>query len=566
MMNRKVADAFEEIADLLELEGVEFKPRAYRKAASTIAAMDEDLVDLYEEDRIQDVEGVGESMEGKIREIVETGSLEYLEELREELPEGLVDVMRVPGLGPKGAMKLHRELGVDDLEGLKEAAEEGHVEGVEGFGERTQEKVLAGIEMLERVAGRHLISQVRPAAEALVRHLEDHVDRVEVAGSLRRWKETIGDIDVLVTGGDGDVMDLFTDHGEVEEVIARGDTKTSVRLEGDLQVDLRLVEADAFGSALQYFTGSKDHNILLRRRAIGMGLKLSEYGLFEKDGGKRVAGETEEGVYEALDLAWIPPEMREDAGEVDAAEGDDLPDLVTREDLRGDLQMHSDWSDGHDTVLGMARACQDRGYGYMAITDHSGESAVGGVTADTVDDRREEIEAAREELDIRVLDGVEVDVLRDGSLELADDVLEGFDLVIGAVHTNLDLDEGEQTDRLTDALSTDLIHILAHPTGRKIGEREPMALDWDRLLDAALDHDVALEINAYPVRLDLDAVAARRARDAGVALSLGTDAHGPEHLDHMRYGVGVARRAWLEPADILNTLPIDDLLDRLGAD
>ncbi|MEF8835889.1 MAG: helix-hairpin-helix domain-containing protein, partial [Candidatus Thermoplasmatota archaeon] len=380
-MNKKIAQMFNEIADLLELKGVDFKPRAYRKAARKIESMKEDISHYYEDDDLKEIEGVGDAMEMKIKEIIETGSLEYLEELKEELPSGLIDVMRVPDIGPKSAKKLHDELGIKDLDSLKTEAEEGNIKDIKGFGEKTQQKIISGIEMLEEISGRHLLDEVIPVSEEIIEYLETKAERIEKAGSLRRWKETIGDIDILATGNSDELMDAFADYEEVDDVLVKGETKTSVRLIGGVQADLRVVDEESFGAALQYFTGAKEHNVPLRQIAIDKGYKLNEYGLFKKETDEKIAGETEEEIYNALSLEWIPPELRENRGEIEAAKEKNLPALIDLDDIKGDLQSHSDWSDGQNTVYEMAKEAQDIGYEYIALTDHSqGLSVADGLT------------------------------------------------------------------------------------------------------------------------------------------------------------------------------------------
>ena len=565
MMNKKIAQMFNEIADLLELKGVDFKPRAYRKAARKIESMKEDISHYYEDDDLKEIEGVGDAMEKKIKEIIETGSLEYLEELKEELPSGLVNVMKVPDIGPKSAKKLHDELGIKDLDSLKEEAEKGNIKDIKGFGEKTEKKIISGIEMLEEISGRHLLDEVIPVAERIIEHLEPEADKIEKAGSLRRWKETIGDIDILATGKSEELMDAFATYEEVEDVIVKGETKTSVRLRGGVQADLRVVDEESFGAALQYFTGAKEHNVPLRQSAIDKGYKLNEYGLFEKESEEKIAGETEKDIYNALSLDWIPPELRENRGEIEAAKEGDLPDLIELEDIKGDLQSHTDWSDGQNTVYEMAKEAQNMGYEYIALTDHSqGLSVAEGLTKEDLKKRKEEIKEAQEKLDIHILDGIEVDIKKDGSLDMDHETLEELDIVLGAIHSNFKMDETEQTDRIIQAFETGLIDIFAHPTGRKIGEREGYDVDINRLIDSASKNDVILEINASPQRLDLDSLNAREAMDRGVMISLGTDAHGLNHLNFMRYGVATAKRAWLEAEDVLNTRSDEKLMKILG--
>ncbi len=565
MINKKISQMFNEIADLLELKGVDFKPRAYRKAARKIESMKKDISNYYEEDSIKDIEGVGDAMEKKIKEIIETGSLEYLDELHEELPEGLVEVMKVPGIGPKSAKKLHDELGVNDLDSLKRKAEEQKIRDIKGFGQKTEEKIIDGIEMLEEISGRHLLNEVIPVSEDIIEYLEDEAVRIEKAGSLRRWKETIGDIDILATGDSEKLMNKFVDHEEVEEVLVKGETKTSVRLVGGIQADLRVVDEESFGSALQYFTGAKEHNVPLRQIAIDKGYKLNEYGLFDKETDEKIAGETEKEIYERLGMDWIPPEMRENRGEIEAAQKGELPELVKFEDIKGDLQSHTDWSDGQNTVFEMAKDAQRIGYEYLALTDHSqGLSVADGLTSEEIYQREIEIQEAQHDLNINILSGIEVDIKKDGSLDMDEATLKDLDIVLGAIHSNFNMEEKEQTERIVKAFETGLIDIFAHPTGRKIGEREGYEVDINELIDAALENDVILEINASPQRLDLDSLNAREAMERGVTISLGTDAHGLTHLDFMKYGVAIARRAWLKKDDIVNTCSYDELLDVLG--
>ncbi|MFW6037962.1 MAG: DNA polymerase/3'-5' exonuclease PolX [Candidatus Saliniplasma sp.] len=564
MLNKKIADIFYDIADLLELEGVDFKPRAYRKAARNIESMKKDILDYYENDNLRGIDGVGKAIEEKINEIIETGGLEYLENLKDEMPEGLIDVMRVPDIGPKKAKKLYEELDITDLESLKQSAEAGEIRDIKGFGKKTEDKIIRGIDMLEKISGRHLLNEVLPLSDSLITYLERDADMIEKAGSLRRLKETIGDVDILAAGDSSKLMDSFADYADVDEVLVKGDTKTSVRMEGGIQADLRVVEPESFGAALQYFTGSKEHNVELRQVAIDKGYKLNEYGLFEKQSEKRVAGVDEKGVYKKLGMDWIPPELRENRGEIEAAKESSLPELIELEDIKGDLQSHSDWSDGVNTILEMGTAAQEKGYEYLALTDHSQSLTVaGGLDKEDLSEREEEIQSAREKLDIKLLSGIEVDIKKDGSLDMDSETLEGLDLVLGAVHSNFRMDAEDQTKRITDAFSTGLIDIFAHPTGRKIGEREPYSVDMRDIVSSAKDNSVVLEINASPQRLDLDSLDARDAMENGVKISLGTDAHGLQHLDFMKYGVGIARRGWLEKDDVINTMSYGDLMDFL---
>ena len=549
-----------EIADLLELQGVSFKPRAYIRAARNIDSMKEDLRDYYEEGKLQDIEGVGKAIEDKIIEIIETGKMEYLDDLYDEIPPGLRQVMKVPDIGPKKAKALYDEIGVDSIDGLREKAEAGEISGIKGFGEKTEEKILRGIRMLEAVSGRHLMHEMIPLAQEIIEHIGPHANQIERCGSLRRWQETIGDLDILATGDTETIMEALVGFPDVEEVLARGDTKTSVRLIGGIQADLRVVEPESFGAALQYFTGSKEHNVRLRQYAIDKGFKLNEYGLFHKDSEEKAAGETEEAIYETLGMAWIPPELREDHGEIDAALKGKLPELITIDDVKGDLQMHSNWSDGENTIMELAKEAEKRGYQYIAITDHSqGLSIANGLTSQDLEERSEEINQVQVNTDVHILNGIEVDIKKNGSLDMDSETLEGLDVVLGAIHSNFSMDSREQTARITDAFSTGLIDIFAHPTGRKIGEREPYAVNMNEIISSAVDNGVALEINASPIRLDLDSLDARMAMERGSYISIGTDAHSLHHMDFMKYGVGVARRAWLEDEKVINTYSHEEL-------
>ncbi len=552
-LNRKVAGMLYEVADLLDLDGVDFKPRAYREAAQSVEALKEDIADLHARKELEQIRGVGKSIAQKIAEIVETGALGYLEELRGKVPAGLVDVMRIPDVGPKTARRLFDELGVKDLATLRQKALSGEVGRAKGFGPARQKRMLEGLAMLEKATGRHRLDEILPPGLKLLEHLRKKAARAEIAGSLRRWKETVGDIDILATGDAKAIMAAFAGFSEVEEVLARGDKKSSVRLSGGIQADVRVVDEDSFGAALVYFTGSKEHNINLRTIAVEKGYKLNEYGLFGKDG-KSLAGKTEESVYGKLGIAWIPPELREDQGEIQAARDGKLPRLLEPGDVLGDLQAHTDWTDGRNTVAEMAREARLRGLSYIAVSDHSqGLGVAGGLTAAELAQRQKEIEKARESVDFGILDAVEVDIKKDGSLDLDDRTLEARDLVLASVHSNFRMGEAEQTKRIKDAMSTGLVDVLAHPTGRKLGEREPYAVKLEAVMDAAAQKKVAMELNAQPERLDLDSSNAREARRRGVKLTIGTDAHGLSQLGFMQYGVAMARRGWLEKDDVLNT-------------
>jgi DNA polymerase (family 10) len=567
--NSDVVAIFEEIADLLDIEGAnQFRVRAYRNAARTIETLSRPVADMLEEGKdLTELEGVGEDLAGKIEEIVKTGGLAQLDEVRARTPPALAEMLRLHGLGPKRVQKIHQELDVNSLEDLKTAAAEGEIRELEGLGPKTEEKILDELERAQDKDERTRLDVAEELAEPLVAFVKgiEGVERVEVAGSYRRRKETVGDLDILVTGEDGGrIIDRFVEFEDVEEVVSQGETRSTVLMRTGLQVDLRVVAEQSYGAALIYFTGSKPHNLHLRKMALDRDLKLNEYGVFRDE--ERIAGETETEMYDLFDLPFIVPELREDRGEIEAAKRGDLPELVTLDDLRGDLQTHTDASDGHNTLAEMAKAARERGHEYLAITDHSQYVGVTqGLDADELAARIDEIDELDAELDgIRLLKGIEVDILGDGSLALPDDVLRRLDVVIASVHSKFDLSRDEQTERIIRAMDHPNCHILAHPTGRLIGERLPYEIDLERVMEAALERGCFLEINAQPVRLDLDDVYAKMAKEMGLKLSISTDAHRVAELDYLRFGVGQARRGWLSPDDVLNTRPLSDLMSLLA--
>ncbi|WP_248896755.1 helix-hairpin-helix domain-containing protein [Haloplanus halobius] len=568
MKNEDVAQLLFEIADLLEMQDVEYKPRAYRQAARNVQSLSADIEAIHERGELDDIDGVGESIASKIAEYLETGELDYLQQLRGDLDLDIEALTAVRGVGPKTARTLYREAGITDLEDLEQAAREGRIGEIEGFGAQTEANILDHIERAKRGQERTLIGRAFSRAEELHDRLDDAeaFDRVQIVGSFRRRRPTVGDIDILATASDAEAaMETFCGFEDVAEVRSRGETKSSITVPpDDLQVDLRVVEDRSWGAALVYFTGSKDHNITLRDRALDRDWKLNEYGLFDvsdvkDEGGKRagevLASETEEAVYDALGLAWIPPELREDTGEVAAAAEGRLPALVETDELRGDLQVHTDYSDGSHTVREMAQAADDRGLEYVVITDHGPETVAGGVDGDALADQQADIAAVNDDdaIDVTVLHGVEANVTADG-LDIDDDWLERLDLVVAGVHTPPD----DPTDRLVEAVESAPIDVLAHPTNRLLMERGGIDYDLDRVVDAAAANDVALEINAQPERLDLDWRAVKRHRDA-VDFVVSTDAHATEELDYLHLGVAQARRGWCEASDVLNTEPLDTL-------
>ncbi len=556
MKNQEIATLLREIADFLEINEVEYKPRAYRRAARTIASLSEDIEDIHEQGKLEEIEGVGESIAEKIAEYLETGDLAYYRDLRADLPIDIEALTRVEGVGPTTAKRLYQDLGVQTLEDLERAAREGKIAELEGFGETSQQNILDHIERAKAGEARMLLGRAFPIADTVEARLEaaPAFDRVDIVGSFRRRRPTVGDIDILATASDPEAaMEAFCTHDDVNEVRSRGDTKASVVVSGGLQMDLRLVEEAAYGAAMIYFTGSKDHNIALRNRAIDQDRKLNEYGLFEGDD-TRLAGATEQEVYEALGLAWIPPELREDTGEVAAAAAEELPTLVTTEDIRGDLQMHTEASDGAHSVQEMAVAAAERGHEYVLITDHGPNAPIPDrLDRESFADQQDAVKTADEALDIAVRQGIEAEITAEG-LGLSEAWLDACDAVVAGLHSRPDA----PTEWIVDALTSYPIDVLAHPTTRLINEREPLDLDLSRVMATAADEDVAIEINAQPKRLDLDWALVKEYRET-VSFVVNTDAHTTGELDHLHRGVAQARRGWCESADVLNTTPIEEL-------
>jgi DNA polymerase (family 10) len=569
--NAEVARMFRELADLLEIQAANpFRVRAYRNAARTVEELPEPIEALAREGvgRLAELPGIGEDLATKILEIVETGSLGALTEAGRQLPRGLVGLMQLRGLGPKRARLLYEELGVSTLAQLERAARSGRIRRLRGFGAKTEHHILE--QLAARAASGEEPRMPRAIAaqygESLLRYLRDSpgVRRAEIAGSFRRCRETVGDLDILVDAeSPSSVADRFVAYPEVDEVLAHGPTRSSVRLRSGLQVDLRVLDGASYGAGLHYFTGSKAHNIAVRRLGQQRGLKISEYGVFR--GRRRVGGRTEEEVFEAVGLPWIPPELRENRGEIEAAREGKLPRLVQLGDIRGDLQLHTTDSDGRDTLEAMVEAAEDLGYEYIAVTDHSPEVRVAG-GLDRAGFRRQARRIDRLNARLRkltVLRGAEVDIRPDGRLDLDDDTLAAFDLVVASAHTRLELPEQAQTERILRALAHPAVAVLGHPTGRLVGRRAGMHLDLERVLSAAADHGVLVEVNAQPERLDLDDVACRAAIGHGLRLVVSSDAHAVAELHFMRWGVDQARRGWARQRDVANALPLARLLKLL---
>ena len=562
MKNHEIADLFYEIGDLLDMSDSagRFEPIAYRRAARQLEALAEDIEDVARQGRLQTISGIGPSIARAIEEYLSTGMLTKLEELRRQIPPGLVEVMAVPGLGPKRAAILWRELHITNLQELQGAVDTGRLRRVKGFGEKSEENIRRGLRMIAESARKFLISRAYPLAQGIVAYLQEHAPlaRIETGGSLRRWRETVGDIDiVVVTSKPEDVSRTFTTMPSVKSVLAAGDAKASVVLHEGIQVDLRMVEARNWGAALQYFTGNKDHNIRLRGMAQDRGLKLNEYGLFQGD--DPIAGDEEADVYRALGLPWIPPELREDAGEIDAAAKGELPDLIRPEQIRGDFHVHTNLTDGVDTLGAMVDAARSKGYAYVGISDHSQSLAVTrGLSPEQLLAHRDRIRRLNRELrGFTVLAGTECDILEDGSMDYGDDVLKELDFVIASVHSKFTLPEPEMTARIIRAVEHPDVNILSHPLTRLIGSRDEIAFDKDGVFEAAAQAGTAIEVNAYPNRMDLPGPLARYAKEKGCKLAVDTDSHARAHLDNMVYGVGLARRGWLEARDVVNAWPLE---------
>lgn len=571
MKNQEIAQIFYNIADILEMKNVQWKPAAYRKAARALDSLSEPVEDVFKEGGIkalEDIPGIGERLAEKIIQYIKTGKIKEYEKLKKTLPKGLIDMMNVQGIGPKKAQKLYKELHIKSVKDLEEAAKKHRIQKLETFKEKTEENILKGIEIFKQKKGRMLLGLALPQAREIISQLKKvkGVQQVEAAGSLRRMKETIGDIDILVTSKDHEaVMDAFTKMPSVKRILAKGETKSSVWLKTGLQVDVRVLDPSSFGSALQYFTGNKDHNIKLRAIAIKKGLKLSEYGLFTKKGNKKVAGKTEEEVYKKLGLPYIEPELRESMSEIDAAKQKKLPYLVTLKDIKGDLHIHTNYSDGVNTVKEVAEACRKLGYDYMCVADHSKSTTIAhGLSEKQVDKQIDEIKKLNKKLrGIKVLTGTEVDILEDGSLDFPDKILKKLDVVTASVHRKFKMSKKQMTERIIKAMSNDNVDIIGHPTGRLIGKREGYDLDFDKLFKAAKDTKTILEINSQPDRLDLNGYLVKEAVSKGVKLAVVTDAHSLVQLNFMELGVAMARRGWCEKKDVINTLPLPKLLKQL---
>jgi DNA polymerase (family 10) len=567
MKNQEIARIFNDIADLLEIKGDNpFRIRAYRRAALNIESLSINVSETSRKELMK-VPGIGQDLAGKIEEYVKTGKMQSYEDLKKEVPEGLSTLLSVPGLGPKTAKLLFETLKIKNLEDLERFARGHKLSGLPGIKEKTEEHILKGIEMLKRGMERQPLGKVLPIANDILEHLKKApVNKITVAGSIRRWKDTIKDIDILATSNDPNaVMHAFVRLPQVKDVLMHGPTKSSVIIQEGLQVDLRVVEEESFGAALAYFTGSKAHNIRLREMAVKSGLKINEYGIFRESDDKKLGGKEEEDIYRILGLPFIHPELREDSGEIESAIEGNLPKLVTLNDIKGDLHVHTKRSDGSHDFDELIEEARRRGYEYIAITDHSkGLGIAGGLSEERLLDERKEIESINKKLKgFRLLAGVEVDIRSDGQLDFSDEILKQLDIVVASIHSGFRQSREQLTKRMVSAMRNPYVSVIAHPTGRLIGEREPYDVDMEEVLKIAKETGTAIEINAYPLRLDLNDIHAKRAKEMGIPLVISTDTHITNQFDYMAYGVSIARRGWIEKKDVLNTLKYPSLIKAL---
>ena len=563
MQNKKVASILDLVADYLEMDGVDFRTKAYRRAAHTVDFLTQPIEEVHKKGGLEKLPGIGKAIALKIAEILDTGSLQYLEELKKQYPVDFEGLLLVEGLGPKTIKLLYQELGVKDLDDLEKEARRGHIHRLKGMGVKSEKKILENLEFAKKSTGRRLLGEILPLSQELKERIGSlpEVEIVEIAGSIRRRKETVGDIDVLtVTSDPQKVMDYFINLDLVGGVISHGPSKSTIRLKDGMEVDLRVFKKKEYGSALVYFTGSWELNVELRKIAISRGLKLNEYGVFKGD--EQLAGRTEEDVFQALGLSYIEPELRENRGEMEAALAGKLPELVEKSDIKGDLHLHTQWSDGRSSILEMAEAAQKRGYQYLAITDHAqGLPVAGGLDEIALKEQMIEIDAVNDELDnIHVLKGVELNIGPDGSLDIDNEVLEELDVVLAAIHSGVPFKEGTLTDIILDVLENEYVDILAHPSGRKLKKRPAYDINLEKVFETAKETGTILEVDGQPQRLDLNDENIRMAIKYGCHLALDTDGHHTRDLDYMELAVSTARRGWAEAHDVVNTLPLKKFL------
>jgi DNA polymerase (family 10) len=570
MKNQELAKIFYEIADFLEMEGVAFKPYAYQKAAITLETLEEDVEEIYKKGGLKALEkipGVGKSIAEKIEEYLKTGKIKYYEEFKKKLPINLEEIINVEGMGPKKAKVLYQKLGIRNLKDLEKAAKTHKIAPLFGFGEKTEKNILEGIEFLKRSKGRFLLGDILPVVKEVYQKLKSlkEVEEISPAGSVRRMKETIGDVDFLIISKNPEkVMDFFVQLPGVVKIWGKGTTKSSVRMKEGFDMDIRVVAKKSYGSALQYFTGSKDHNIATRRIAIAKGLKLSEYGLFS--GKRMIAGWSEIGVYRTLGLPWIEPELRENQGEIETALKGKLPKIIGYKDIKGDLHCHSNWDGGANSIEEMVKAAMEMGYQYLGISDHTKFLRIEhGLDEKKLANQRKEIDKLNSKFEIRnskfrILQGCEANILNDGSIDIKDDTLKKLDYAIAGIHSNFKMEKDKMTERIIRAMKNPNIDIISHPTGRILKRRDEYQCDFDKILRAAKEYNVILEINSYPERLDLNDQNIRRAKEGGVKMVINTDSHHRDQLRFIEFGIAQARRGWAEKKDIINTQPLEKLL------
>lgn len=564
MKNKEVAEIFRQIAEILEIQGENpFRIRAYLKAAQNIESLTSDICDIVKKESLEEIPGIGQDLSEKVAEIVKTGKLIFYEQLKKEIPKGLTDLMSVPGLGPKTVKFLYNELEIKNIKTLEKAALSHRISALPGFKEKTEENILRGIELVKKSKERMLLVEAMSTAQDFIQALSKlkEVKQIQPAGSLRRKKETVRDIDLLVVSSKPNkVMAAFVGLPQVKDVLVSGETKSSIVTDSGVQIDIRVVELKSFGAALLYFTGSKQHNIKLRRLAVKKGLKINEYGLFKKT--KRLAGKTESEMYQKLNLPYIAPELREDRGEIELGFKNKLPKLVQLKDIKGDVHSHTNWSDGNYDIEVMAQTARKKGYQYLAITDHSQSLKVaGGLSVERLKKQIDIIHKLNKKFkDFRILAGAEVDIKSDGRLDYPDKVLKDLDIVIAAIHTGFKQSKEQLTKRIIAAMQNKYVNIIAHPSGRLLNRRDPYELDMEKILKKAYKTHTFMEISSFPDRLDLTDINCRRACELGVKVAISTDAHIQDHLDFMPFGITVAQRGWLEKKDVINTLSLGKFL------
>lgn len=570
MKNKEIAKKLDEIANFLELDDVKYKPFAYRRASSSILSLNNELADIYAKegkDGLEKITGIGKNIADKVEEILLTGEIEHLRSLKEKYKVDIKNLSKVQGIGYRSIKKLYENLGIETLQELENAARRGDISSLEGFGEKTEKNILEAVKFLKKDEGRWSLGEVLPIANEIFANLQnlDEVKRINFAGSLRRKKELVGDVDILISAGSTKgIMDTFTSFKNIAKITSKGDTKSSIRLQSGFDVDLRVVAENSFGAALQYFTGSKNHNIKIRKLAISKGYKLSEYGLFRN--GKRIAGKDEKDIYQKLGLFYIPPELRENKGEIEEAVSNDFSDLCNLDDIKGDLHLHSTWSGGIDSIREIANYGEEMGYLYLGITDHTKALQVeNGLDEGRLLKQSEEISCVNKEIQkqgmqIKILHGCEANILKDGSLDIENSVLAKLDYVIAGIHSYFDMGENEMTSRLKKAIEHPQVNIISHPTGRLIKKRKGLSLNFKTVLKAAKQNNVALEINSSPARLDLDDNHIRECIETGVKVVINTDSHDKTQMQNIIFGVGQARRGWATKKMVINTFKLDNLL------